>query len=248
MTYERFWEVDAARGLAVMGMASYHFVFDLWWWDIWEIDVMGGGWRIWARLVASLFLILVGVSLELQFQRLNLKPSDQKVEWAIFGKKAAGIGFWALLITVVTGLLYPQEMVIFGVLHLIALTVVAAPFFLRLASPVVFGLMMLSWSLTPLVSQLQPPHSWYLWLGLAPRSFQSLDYFPVLPWIGVVLLGVLVGRQGYHQYQRRSALPEKVPNYLVRILVATGRHSLAIYLLHQPIFFGLFWLGQSWLN
>ena len=84
-------------------------------------------------------------------------------------------------------------------------------------------------------SQFSFPFPWLLWLGLKPFGFQSFDYFPMLPWFGVILLGVFAGNLLYPNGKRAFRFPNFPPNPLVRLLTFLGRHSLVIYFLHVPV-------------
>jgi uncharacterized membrane protein len=86
---------------------------------------------------------------------------------------------------------------------------------------------------------------WLLWLGLAPEGFYSLDYLPLLPWFGVVLMGIALGDFLYHGYKRRIALPDLGGALLVRPLAFLGRNSLLIYFVHQPALIALLYLGSA---
>jgi uncharacterized membrane protein len=65
-----------------------------------------------------------------------------------------------------------------------------------------------------------------------------VDYYPLLPWGGAALLGVACGRLNYPDGRRRLSLPDLSAAAPVRALRFLGRHSLLIYLLHQPILLG----------
>ena len=80
--------------------------------------------------------------------------------------------------------------------------------------------------------------TWLFPLGLKYRGFTSSDYFPLLPHLGFFLLGSVLGRTLYKK--KESLLPGVSPkNILVRSLSFCGRHSLWIYLLHQPVLYGI---------
>ena len=68
-----------------------------------------------------------------------------------------------------------------------------------------------------------------------PYNFYTVDYFPLFPWWGVVLLGIFLGKQLYPGYKRIFPLPDwsRVP--LIQAVSFLGQHSLTIYILHQPI-------------
>ena len=80
---------------------------------------------------------------------------------------------------------------------------------------------------------------WLLWLGLKPAGFQSFDYFPLLPWFGLVLLGIFAGNVFYPNGKRSFLLPEAKANPLIAFFSFLGRHSLIIYFLHFPILIAL---------
>lgn len=68
------------------------------------------------------------------------------------------------------------------------------------------------------------------------------DYMPLFPWIGVFMVGALVGRVAYKD--KKTVMPYK--NNVTRKITAPfefiGRHSLVIYIVHQPIVIGLCYL------
>jgi uncharacterized membrane protein len=83
-----------------------------------------------------------------------------------------------------------------------------------------------------------------LWLGFVPYNFYTLDYFPIFPWFGLVLIGIFLGNKFYQDGKRGFKLPDLSGSFIVDLLGTLGRNSLAIYLVHQPIIVAtLFLLG-----
>ena len=80
---------------------------------------------------------------------------------------------------------------------------------------------------------------WLIWLGLAQRGVYMSDYYPLVPWSGLVLVGISAGYTLYRQGIRRFTLPDYSNITVVRMLSFLGRHSLVIYLIHQPILLAL---------
>jgi len=230
---KRFWEVDALRGVAILMMVWYHFLFDLSYLGGYDINVYTGLWRYWARATATIFIFLVGLSLCLSLARIKqLRPGNSLFRRYL--RRGLRIFGWGLSITVVTGLLFPQGTVYFGILHFIGLAVILAYPFLRWRLPnLILGLVALG--LGFYLQGLTVDFPWLLWLGLRPESFYTFDYFPIFPWFGVTLMGIFVGNWLYAGYRRRFPLPEVIgQNWALRFLGFLGQHSLTIYLLHQP--------------
>lgn len=95
------------------------------------------------------------------------------------------------------------------------------------------------------IQELEVDFSWLIWLGLAPRSLHLLDYVPLLPWFGVVLMGMAVEHCSTKISVAAFPCPISVPWPPVRGLIFLGRNSLAIYILHQPLLLGLIYLAEG---
>lgn len=236
----RFWEVDFLRGWAIVLMILFHSVFDLGYFGVFEVDIYSSFWFYFARLTASLFLLLVGVSLVLSYSRAERLARTEQFRFRLF-KRSIWIFSLAMGITVVTRLLLGDGFIIFGVLHLIGVSLLLAYPFLRLhLLNFIFGLLFILVGLY--LQNLSVDYPWLLWLGLAPQSFYSLDYFPLFPWFGVILIGIALGDLLYRGYRRRIALPDLSGSSFVKPFASFGRNSLAIYLIHQPVLITLFYL------
>jgi uncharacterized membrane protein len=237
----RFWEVDLLRGWAIVLMVLYHLVFDLNYFAVYDIDVSSGFWLAVARLTASLFLLLVGLSLTLSHSRAQLLGQEDRFRLRLLRRSAWILGL-ALGITFVTYLFIGRGFIVFGVLHLIGLSLLLAYPFLRLQrASIFFGLVFILVGAYLQTTSVGFP--WLLWLGLAPPDFYSVDYFPVFPWFGVILVGMGLGDRLYHGYRRRIPVPDLAGSSFVRSLASLGRNSLAIYLVHQPMMIAILYLG-----
>lgn len=228
---QRFWEVDYWRGIAIFMMILFHAVFDLAYSGVYPINVNSGPWRLLAISTASLFLILVGVSLSLSGARAA-RVMDARGFIIKFLRRGAGLMVIGFLITLVTLVVVPREPIIFGILHLIGFSVMISPLFLRHPWECLIAALVIipaGW----IISSLHGP-LWLAWLGITPPGFASLDYTPVFPWLGVVLVGVFIGHLFYPGGERRFRIPDR--NFPGKACVSLiGRHSLAIYILHQPV-------------
>lgn len=229
----RFWQLDFVRGTAVLLMIYYHYLWDLYFFGLSEVDVTVGGWRIFARIVAATFLLLVGISIIFAGKR---KPSARR-DWLRRGASLLALAFG---ITVVTRVFLGDAFILFGVLHLIGVTMLLAPLLWRVRrwAPLIgIGLVAAG-----LWAQNYPVDTyWLLPFGLYPDGYPAVDYFPLLPWLGVIMVGIGVGRGLYFFVQRRGTMPKVAPPVLGFVSML-GRHSLLIYVVHQPVLLAGFWI------
>ena len=116
----RFWEVDALRGLAIIGMIVYHLIWDL---DFFGYNVSVSGLDVFQKVVAGTFILLVGVSLALSYAR-------KARSWDYYFKRGLMVFGWGMVITVVTKLVLEGSYVRFGVLHLIGVSIALGYFLL----------------------------------------------------------------------------------------------------------------------
>ncbi len=219
---KRYSEVDILRGIAVVMMVIFHFVFDLDYFNIYKFNIYNGFWLYFARLIAIIFIFLVGVSLALVYYRKNFGFLD-------YFKKGSIVFGFGLLITLITWLFIREGTIIFGILHFIGISIILGSLFLRFKElNLVFGGILIG--LGFYIKNFVVNYPWLVWLGLRFNNFYTLHYFPLLPWFGVILLGIYSGKLLYPKGKRRFNI-----NLENKYLSFLGRHSLVIYLLHQPI-------------
>ena len=225
----RFWEVDALRGVAILMMVVYHFTYDLYAFGGYDVDAVSGFWARFADATASLFLLLVGVSLAITAARGDegFRP------YLLRGLRVFGYG---MLLTVVF-LVFGMGIVAFGILHLIGVSIILAYPFLKLRFTNLFlGVAVFA---VGLYIQSGDPMGgpWLLPFGVVPEGWMMPDYRPLLPWFGVVLIGLFLGNVVYGK-GRPAGFPVWSP-VVARPLLPLGRNSLLIYLVHQPLLVAL---------
>ena len=237
----RIAAIDALRGVAIVAMVVYHAAFDLSARSLIGVDVIRDtGWVIFARSIASTFLLLVGVGLVLATQHgLKVRP---------FLRRFALIAGGACLVSLVTWWVEPDAFVFFGILHQIALASVLALPFLRLPSAVVAVVAAAVVALPYLYTS--PFFDWppLWWIGLSATMPVTVDYVPVFPWFGVVLFGIIIGRLLVSDFVDSPFAHWRPANVLGKAAVQAGRWSLAIYLIHQPILYGLLWAASPFVK
>lgn len=227
----RFWEIDFLRGSAVVMMVLFHTVFDLAYFGVIDVRVSFGPWRVLAIYTATLFLFLVGLSLTISSARAGYTLNRQAYMLK-FIRRGAGIFMLGFLITLITLYFVPGAPVLFGILHLIGVSVMFAPLFLPYTrANLVAGILLIVAG--AVISSVTGP-KYLLWLGIHPASFSSLDYTPLVPWLGVVLVGVFTGKILYPGGRRKFNIHD-ISFITKREVCFLGRHSLFIYLVHQPV-------------
>jgi len=232
--HERYDEIDLLRTLAVLGMIVYHFVYDLWSFTETAIDPFSGAWLVLARATAILFLLLVGMSFAISWDRAKARGLHGWALYKKYLKRGIGVLLCGLLISVATYLMDAETYVRFGILQLIGTSILLLPLLTRFrewnaaigAAIIVVGMFLG-----------QPGHWLLLPFNFFPADFRSVDYFPLLPWFGVVLLGYAAG----HALYVRGLLTGHLS--LPAWLTLPGRFALWIYLLHQPILLGILTLA-----
>ncbi|MBI4406706.1 DUF1624 domain-containing protein [Candidatus Micrarchaeota archaeon] len=224
----RYWQIDALRGTAIALMVVFHFFYDADYLGIMQNAMYQGAWLIVQRVTISLFLFITGYSLWLSYEKLRDKSPEKIFEK--YAKRAAQIFAAALAVSIATFFAVPQSFVVFGVLHFIALSTLLGLLFLRFTYLNLFlGLAVIIISIFYSLPAVETPV--LLWLGFTYPGFQSVDFVPLFPWFGLVLIGIFAAKRVELQHSDS-------PGQLA-LLVAAGKNSLWIYLLHQPVIFAL---------
>jgi uncharacterized membrane protein len=231
-THKRFWEIDLLRTVAIVMMITFHVLYLLNYFDIHHTGVPAlpyGFWWWFPRVTAGMFIFLAGVSLTITYSR---------------GKRMSGfllrglkIFAWGMGITLLTWLIAQDEYVRFGILHFFGIAFILAPFFLRFRLiNLILGIALLAAGIY--LEGISFNFRWLLWLGLMPHGFRTLDYFPLLPWFGLFLVGMFCGKILYPQGNRKFSIHE-FSNPVTSALTLPGRHPLVIYLAQWPIVIGV---------
>lgn len=224
--------LDAARGAALLAMALYHAVWDLGYLRLTPVNyALTPGGRVAAHLIAGSFLFLVGIGLVLA-NGGGIRPRP-------FLWRLARIGGAALLITAATWFAFPDTYIFFGILHCIAVSsVLALPFlFLPSAVTMLAAILVVAAPFVVRYPPLDAPALFFLGLGsLLPRTN---DYVPLFPWFGLVLAGVSAARLGLPALARSHIGAWRARGGLSRLATLAGRHSLGLYLVHQPALLAL---------
>lgn len=235
--------LDAIRGVAILSMVLYHILYDI-------SDIFG---RTIPLLDSTLclvirqpftwaFILLAGISS--RYSHNNIKR----------GVRVLACGF---VVTAVTLVFIPSQSIYFGILHFMGVAVLLFELIKPLADrippfialPVYTLLFAVTFTMPdthllgfPGLFSLQLPQvlqstpNLYM-LGFPDANFFSADYFPMIPWFFMFLIGTVIGVP-----VKQGLLPKKFYTVRVPVLAAAGRNTLLIYVLHQPIVYGLLYL------
>lgn len=221
---------DLIRGGAVLSMVAYHFTYD------W-VFVLGKSlaWfpsllsLIWQQSIGWTFIFIAGVSIG--FSKNSLRHGV-----IVFGS--------ALGITFVTTRFMPSQQILFGVLHLIGLSILLISVLRPLLKdiPALAGLylslavFLLFWpqASVSVAGKFLAPGSEFGWmlnpLGWPQASFFSADYYPLLPWFFLMLAGSFFSRTV--SFSKRVSDLAPGPGKFLAII---GQYALPIYIIHQPV-------------
>lgn len=234
--------LDTIRGITLLSMMLYHTCWDLVFLFGKKIPGYSGlGGYVWQQSICWTFILLAGFCWSLGSHHL-------KRGLIVFGS--------GILITFVTLLVMPESRVIFGVLTLIGscmlLMIPMEKLLLKVRTEIgltgSFLLFLLfrnvntgylgsgNWNILKL------PDGFYenlftTYLGFPQKGFFSTDYFSLLPWFFLFLTGFYL-----YQLVQKNHMMEKLFSWRVPGFDVIGRHSLLIYLLHQPAVFGISWM------
>jgi len=234
---KRYAVLDGLRGAALINMVLYHAIWDL-------VYLFGFHWNwyqskaayIWQQAICWTFIFLSGFCL----------PFSRK------GVKRGVIVFLAgAAVSLVTLIFTPESRIIFGVLTLIGscmiLVSLANPLLKRCPASVGLCVSFLLFLCTKTIAEgyigfgawrlLELPEAWYCnwfttYLGLPMKDFFSTDYFALLPWLFLFITGYFL-----HHIARRREWLAFLKNGHAKPLEWVGRHSLLIYMLHQPLIY-----------
>lgn len=229
---KRIWELDALRGFFIWIIMFIHLSYDL-------VELYGIMEPVYPKLYAfqfawggTPFLVIAGIS-----ATLGSHPVKR-------GLVVIGGGMLCTIATLgmyLIGFAGRGIIIYLGVLHCIGICMLLWVLFRKWPwyALALSGILLAALGLY--FKTLTVSHSWLIPFGLCPKGFVSSDYFPLLPNLGYFLFGAAIGKLIYKNKQ--SLFPNvNDSNIFLRFFCFCGRHSLAFYLIHQPVLAGAIWL------
>lgn len=223
----RYPEIDAFKGASIIGMAVYHFLYDLHYFfgisqPFFSLPNQTG------RVIGSCFLLMTGMCFSISVSR-----SSQEGRFKKAVKRFLMLSGYAMCISIVTRIFIGDAYVRFGMLHLLAVSSLLHPLFAhQTKASLITASLVFFLAAYPL--GIDGGGANLFFLGIAPPAFDSVDHYPIIPWFGMTLVGISLGNAMYgsrsSQLQMRLS-KLRYPQWLLWF----GKHSLPVYLVHQPV-------------
>jgi len=243
---ERYWEIDAIRGIAILGMLFYHFLACLVMFHIVVEDPKFLSYYNTYVLGSGIFILLAGMAMILRHERMRGKTTNEYYRALVI--KALFLLAIGLCLTIASWIgsaifLHNGAFIKFGFLHMLGLSMLLAIPLLKYGRwNIIIGLIIIG--LGAFIFPFINDPAWLFPLGIHGEDFMmyTQDYFPLFPWYGVLLLGVGVGTVFYPNGKRGFKMfkPGKIGLALAKL--GNGMVTLFIYLVHIPVFFVILWI------
>jgi len=214
-------------------MILFHLLWDLNYFKITNFALYGGFLGLFQKITAGLFIFLVGICLTISYERTLKRKEDYKLHFLKRGLKVFGYGF---LITIFTFFVFPNNFIYFGILHFIGISIILSIFFIKLKDKnlwLAFLIFLIYQLIRPI--SLSFPYLLFLWPNYYLPAF---DYFSLLEWFPIFLLGLFAGQKFYPNGESKIKLDFSKFKFLNPVNFL-GKHSLFIYFIHQPILVAL---------
>jgi len=214
--HQRLWEIDTFRGFALVLMIIYHLLYDLKEFYNFDIAYNQGIFFIIGKTAAILFILIAGVSCT--FSKNNTLRAFKLIAWGY-------VIFLVMYIAV------PGSNIVFGILQFLGVCILLSPVFKNISPYLLMAIGTIIILSGDSISKISISHNWLAPLGFMGPNFYSVDYFPLIPWFGVFLLGIALRKVVYKQERSLFATSGRY----FRPFTKVGQHTLIIYLVHQPL-------------
>lgn len=237
---QRFIELDILRGFAILFMIILHLFWDL---DYFGILPLNKNFYSLNIIVPVMFFLLIGICQAVTNNKYQYQPRTIYLRTIQRGLWVLNLG---MLFTLLTTMFLPDRPILFGVLHCIGCCIILSTLFLKFkyVNIAIASIIIVSGITIGNFFHVDTPSILQLATGFHQSDIatHTIDYFPILPWLGVCLVGITLGNILYKDNKRRFPLPD-VSKYKPTLVFSwMGQHSLAIYLVHQPLIAGVLFL------
>ena len=220
---DRIWELDFLRGVAIFVMVFVHMGFDS------DMYLYTNFQPIITVLSHFAFIFIALAGMGCVFSHNNIK------RFGVLTLLSAGISITSYIWS-------NDDFIFFGILHMLALSTLLYSLIFRHLNNYIIGILAIVSLCVGFFMNLDIDNMFTMILGISPIYIETLDFFPVFPWIGAFLVGIILARRVYKERNSRLSKPKpKWINGIISFFEFLGRHTLLIYIIHQPILLVVFW-------
>jgi uncharacterized membrane protein len=266
----RFNEIDFVKGLAIITMIISHVFYFKYQMNMSTLDFTSSWYIFLTKFAQIVFITCIGINLSLSYQKntqraqINENSKDKKNKQTfdistqkdnVYVKKQLSrvviIGIFALTLSFLSYLTHGEKFIKFGILHFASISILAMMWLVghNLVVMIVLLCMCLLYlfksNLIEISSNVFHPFLIFV-VGIYNPSYNSLDYFPLIPWLAFICFGILLGNYFYKNYSRQFVINDKINkfidsknNIISSFILMLGKYSFLIYLLHIPILYFL---------
>ena len=236
---QRIWQLDFVKGIAIIAVIIANYSFALYYFGIIEQTENWFYWWLFPRMAAGTFVVVSGISLWLSYLK-NQTLTKQ-------AKRSMILLLIAAVVTLATYFAINTDYVLFGIMHFMALSGLVGYFVLKLnpkISHLILGGITLMFA-GLFVQMVDGQNYFFMWLGFVPYEYHAVDYFPLMPWFGLTMIGIAIGKTIFSRGAGVSItdkLRNEKRNRAIESFCLIGRNTLAAYMLHIPVLFAVIYL------
>ncbi len=237
MIQKRYWEIDCIRGIAIILMITFHTLYDLQFLFNKNIFTKNNFWSIMPYCISGIFLTISGITLSINYQRKKYSKFTNILY------RSSKIFLLGIIITLTTIFFDFGGKIYFGILHCISLATLLSYFFKHTTKKKLLFLGLIFLTVGIYVDQKfwiwHNPYFFWLFPYYNFSIGDMIDYYPLIPSFGFILLGLYIGKIFYKKTTKKVKLPIYPYYFFTKPLQYIGKYSLWIYMLHQPIIYFL---------
>ena len=238
--HKRYLEIDFLRGVAILMMIVFHFLFDLALFKIANFPIFSNPfWLVYRETGVFIFMSVSGFCL--------YREHHEKILWNRVWKRFLKLMLAGACITIATYYYSPDKTIWLGILQFFALAGLLGLFFLRFDRlNLILGVLIIAFGFIGKVNE-APNYMGplFTWVGFGTMHLNTFEIFPIVPFFGYYLIGIYLGKKLSEAKDQDHYLIHINPhNEWIRFIAFFGHYSLLIYLIHQPILLGILYLSQ----
>lgn len=215
--------IDLIKGIDIIPMVLFNYSVTLDFFGLIQSPTGLFYQKILPMSIASVFIFMSGIAAFVSYERNNENFTKKYIT------RGLRLLFFAALITISTYIFVPQKTIFFGIIHFFAVSSFLIPVFVRHNKLNIIACISIILAGSYL-AQTEFNFSYLFWLGFVPQNLSTFDFFPLIPWMGVILAGIACG--GFFV---EKTVDLEFKGKFSSLFQYLGKHTLTIYMIHQPL-------------